>query len=147
MISCTKKFSFDAAHRIIDHEGKCKYLHGHCYVCEVTFASKELNEMGMVIDFGHIKDRLGKWIDKNLDHNLILAKEDRSLINSLKGVINQTIYIMDNTPTAENIALHILNDICPKLFVDEEAHCEKIRLYESATSYVEVWRKSTATPR
>lgn len=138
MIRCTKKFSFDAAHRLINHEGKCKYLHGHRYVCEVTFASKELNEMGMVIDFGHIKNRLGKWIDENLDHNLILAREDRALINNLKGAIDQTIYIMDETPTAENIALHILNDICPKLFANTDAYCEKIRLYESVNSYVEV---------
>ncbi|MEQ9115559.1 MAG: 6-carboxytetrahydropterin synthase [Rickettsiales bacterium] len=140
MIRCTKTISFDAAHRIIGHEGKCKFLHGHRYVCEVTFASPELNDMGMVIDFGHIKDRLGKWIDEHFDHNLILAKADINLIKSLKSTTEQTIYLMEKTPTAENMALHILNDICPTLFQDEKAYCEKIRLYESANSYVEVFR-------
>ncbi len=141
MIRCTKKFIFDAAHRIVGHEGKCKFLHGHRYECEVTFASKTLNEMGMVIDFGHIKEKLGTWIDDNLDHNLILAKNDIALIKQLKEGIDQSLYLMDNIPTAENIALHILNDICPKLFADEKAFCERIRLYESPTSYVEVYNK------
>lgn len=141
MIRCTKNFTFDAAHRIIGHEGKCKYLHGHRYICEITFAAKELNEMGMVIDFAHIKEKLGKWIDEHLDHNVILAKDDETLINSLTVAINQNIYILDKTPTAENIALHILHEICPSLFTNENAICEKIRLYESASSYVEVWSK------
>jgi len=142
MIRCTKTISFDAAHRIIGHEGRCKYLHGHRYDCQVTFVSERLNEMGMVIDFGHIKDKLGKWINENFDHNLILSKNDVQLIDSLKDNLDQRIYIMDKTPTAENMALHILHDICPKLFQNEKAYCEKIRLYESANSYVEVYRES-----
>lgn len=138
MIICTRRIEFDAAHRIMNHESKCKMLHGHRYVLEAGFMSKELDDLGRVIDFGIIKEILGKWVDDNLDHNTILFSKDVDLGNKISSVTQQKIYYMDSNPTAENIAQHILEDICPKLFANHDVKCTKIKLYETPNCSVEV---------
>ncbi len=44
MITCTRRIEFDAAHRILNHESKCKMLHGHRYAIEATFEAKNLDK-------------------------------------------------------------------------------------------------------
>ncbi len=138
MITCTRKIEFDAAHRIIKHESKCKMLHGHRYSLEATFTSKELDNLGRVIDFGVIKEVLGSWIDDNLDHNTILSVKDKILGDSITAQTNQKIYYILENPTAENIAKHIFEEICPKLFADKDVKCVAIRLYETPNCYSDV---------
>lgn len=138
MITCTRKIEFDAAHRIIKHESKCKMLHGHRYSLEATFAAKELDNLGRVIDFGVIKEVLGSWIDDNLDHNTILSIQDKILGESITQQTNQKIYYIDENPTAENIAKHIFEEICPKLFADKNVKCVAIRLFETPNCYSDV---------
>ena len=87
MMICTRKLEFDSAHRVMEHESKCKMLHGHRYVVEASFAAKELDEIGRIIDFGLIREILGKWIDDNLDHNAILW------LKILQQRIFQNIYL------------------------------------------------------
>ncbi len=137
-IYCSRRFTFDAGHRIIGHKGKCSFLHGHRYVCEATFAADQINELGMIIDFGTIKEQLGTWINENLDHNLILSNQDKSLARSVTNCTKQRIYTLHANPTSENIALHLLNEVCPKLFASIHVTCIKIKLYESENSFVEV---------
>lgn len=144
MITCTRRIEFDAAHRIINHESKCKMLHGHRYALEATFTTHESNEentlddLGRVIDFGVIKEVLGNWIDDNLDHNTILSIHDQNLGNQISAITKQTIYYMQENPTAENIAQHIFNDICPLLFEGKDVKCVKIKLYETPNCYTNV---------
>ncbi len=137
MISCTRRVVFDAAHRLINHESNCKYLHGHRYICEATFQAPALDVLGRVIDFGIIKTILGQWIDQNLDHNTILSKEDVKLAQAIEENTKRQVYFLDSTPTAENIALHIL-ETCHTLFKHHEVSCVKIRLYETENCYAEV---------
>lgn len=72
----TRRFEFDAGHRVLGHEGKCKHLHGHRYVAVFTISAEELDNLGRVIDFGEIKSKIGKWIEDNFDHNMILHPDD-----------------------------------------------------------------------
>ena len=138
MITCTRRIVFDAGHRICGHENLCKYLHGHRYVIEATFLAKEIDSLGRVIDFGVVKKILGKWVDENLDHTLILWKEDKELADSISKITQQTIYFLDKNPSAENIAIHLLHDVCPKLFTNGDVKCIKIKLHESENNFVEV---------
>ena len=64
MIECSRKIDFDAGHRVIGHKNKCKYLHGHRYTLEITAAALELDEIGMVADFGFLKKIRGRKIIK-----------------------------------------------------------------------------------
>ena len=137
MIRCTRKIAFDAAHRLINHEGNCKYLHGHRYICEATFEAPKIDNLGRVIDFAEIKRVLGNWIQNNLDHNTILSNQDLELANAIEKHTHKKVYFLDQNPTAENIALHIFQ-MCPILFKNHNVKCIKIRLYESENSHVEV---------
>lgn len=138
MITCTRRLEFDAAHRILNHESKCKYLHGHRYALEASFVANELDDLGRVIDFGVIREVLGDWIDSNLDHNTILCTKDKNLGDKITAETGQEIYYLDENPTAENIANHILKEICPKLFAQKDVKCVSIKLYETPNCSVNV---------
>ena len=138
MITCTRRIEFDAAHRILNHESKCKMLHGHRYALEASFLAKELDDLGRVIDFGIVREVLGTWIDENLDHNTILSIKDKKLGQKIAEETGQKIYYLESNPTAENIAKHILTEICPKLFANKNVKCVGVKLYETPNCYVEV---------
>jgi 6-pyruvoyltetrahydropterin/6-carboxytetrahydropterin synthase len=138
MITCTRRIEFDSAHRIIGHENKCKLLHGHRYVMEVTFVANSLDNLGRVIDFGDIKKILGSWVDENLDHNTILSINDKELGDKISQITGQKIYYMQQNPTAENIAKHILEDICPKIFPNHKIKCIAVNIHETPNCSAEV---------
>lgn len=138
MIECTRRIEFDAAHRVIGHENKCKYVHGHRYVLEITAESSSLNDLGMVVDFGQLKAVMKEWIDKNLDHNIILSREDEELGKFISSHTGQGVYYIDTNPTAENIALHIKDDVVPGLFKGEVFKISKLKLFETPNCYVVV---------
>lgn len=131
MISCTRRIEFDAAHRVLEHESKCKLLHGHRYVIEITFIDENLDKLGRVIDFGTVKDILGKWIDDNWDHNTIFNIRDKKLGDFIEATTGQQIYYLDENPTAENMAKHLFYDIVPKLFADFSSKVQSIKIFET----------------
>ena len=137
-ISCTRKIEFDAAHRVVGHENKCKYLHGHRYVLEVKFSASNLDKLGRVLDFGEIKDILKSWIDEHFDHTAILSEEDKVLGESISNYTNQKIYYLKANPTAENIAQHLFTEIIPSLFKGKNIQIEGVKLYETPNCYVNV---------
>jgi len=138
MIKCTRRIQFDAGHRVVGHQNKCNFLHGHRYVLEVTVASESLNNLGMVVDFSDMKNVIKNWIDDNFDHSLILYKSDKPIGEKISDWTGQKIYYMDHNPTAENIALHLKTEILPKLFINTSFSIDKIKLYETPNCFVEV---------
>jgi len=70
MFTLTKRFEFEAAHHLPKHKGKCKNLHGHSYKLEVTVRREdgELNNEGMVVDSGILKQVVNETIIERLDH-------------------------------------------------------------------------------
>jgi len=138
MIICTRRIEFDTAHRILNHESKCKMLHGHRYALEASFEAKDLDDLGRVIDFGEVRQILGLWIDENFDHNTILSRYDQKLGDKITAETGQKIFYLDETPTAENIAKYVFKEICPKLFAGKNVKCLAIKLYETPNCYVEV---------
>lgn len=139
MIECTRRIEFDTAHRVIGHQNKCKYLHGHRFVLEITASSRKgLDELGMVADFGLLKKIMKDWIDKNFDHNVILHCDDRELGEYISQYTGQSVFYLQNNPTAENIALHLGEDVIPMLFAGHDFAIVQIKLYESPNCYVEI---------
>lgn len=139
MISCTRKIQFDAAHRHMDHECKCKKLHGHRYMIEATFTAKDgLDALGRVIDFQQVKHILGTWINEHWDHNTLLDKDDRELGNCISSFTGQEIYYLPFSPTAENMAIYLFNEICPALFKDSDVTCTRLRVHETPNCYAEI---------
>ena len=137
-INAVRILKFDAGHRVVNHESKCRTLHGHEYKAHIYAESNELDCLGRVIDFSVIKEKIGSWIDENWDHNMILFKDDPDLekIKSCDGM--KQVFVLETNPTAENLALFLLKEICPKLLKDTGVVVSKIKLYETTNCYVEV---------
>lgn len=131
MITIKRRIEFEAAHRLIGHQGKCKYLHGHRYILEVNLSFAELDEMGMAIDFAVVKERLNGWINDNWDHNVILDKRDQSLIGYINQETGQNVYVMNVNPTAENMALYLKNQVIPRLFKEFAIKEVSVILFET----------------
>ncbi|THE09288.1 6-carboxytetrahydropterin synthase QueD [Bacillus timonensis] len=122
----SKEFTFDAAHHLHCYEGKCKNLHGHTY--KVVFGiSGFVNEIGLVIDFGDIKEFWKQEIETYLDHRYL----------------NETLPKMNTT--AENMVVWIYEKMKESLNKRSEKYndlrVEFVRLYETPTSYAEVRRE------
>ncbi|MBI4346428.1 MAG: 6-carboxytetrahydropterin synthase [Elusimicrobia bacterium] len=104
--SVTRLIGFCYGHRLLGYAGKCRFLHGHNGLVEVTVSSRRLDRLGMVMDFAEIKERLQRWIDAELDHRMILNEKD-----PIAGELErrgEPLVLLKGNPTAENIARHIL---------------------------------------
>ncbi|MGP0069073.1 MAG: 6-pyruvoyl trahydropterin synthase family protein [Isosphaeraceae bacterium] len=102
MYRVTREIEFCYGHRLLNYDGKCRHLHGHNGRAVITLQGPGLDRCGMLVDFGEIKQKVQEWIDENLDHNLLLCREDPLLPVLLAH--DERVFVMDDNPTAENIA-------------------------------------------
>ncbi|MBT4013119.1 MAG: 6-carboxytetrahydropterin synthase [Planctomycetaceae bacterium] len=102
MFSVTREIDFCYGHRLLNYDGKCKHLHGHNGRAVITIAAETLDQRGMVVDFKDVKMVVARWIDDNLDHRMILHRDD-PVVETLQGM-QEPLYLVDENPTAENIA-------------------------------------------
>lgn len=102
MFRVTREIHFCYGHRLLNYHGKCRHLHGHNGRAIVVLEAAELDALGMVVDFSLIKARLGAWIDENLDHQMILHRDDPAL--PFLRQQGEPVCVVDVNPTAENIA-------------------------------------------
>lgn len=98
----TRQIFFCYGHRLRDYTGPCKNLHGHNGKIEIELSSKHLDRKGMVADFIEIGRTVKTWVDKTLDHKLLLRQDD-PLLPMLKEQ-GEPFFIMEQNPTAEHIA-------------------------------------------
>ncbi|MBT2755520.1 6-carboxytetrahydropterin synthase QueD [Mesobacillus foraminis] len=124
----SKEFTFDSAHHLHAYEGKCKNLHGHTY--RVIFGlSGFVDDRGLMIDFGEIKEIWKSEIEVYLDHRYL----------------NETLPPMNTT--AENMVVWIYEKMAEALQSGDRgqkydgARVEFVRLYETPTSYAEARRE------
>jgi 6-pyruvoyltetrahydropterin/6-carboxytetrahydropterin synthase len=123
----TKVIEFSYGHRLLDHKGKCRYLHGHNGMVEVDIESDAVDAMGMVVDFGDVNGTVKAWIDGNLDHKMLLCDADPCV--SILQAAGEPIYLMRENPTAENIAKLIW-----QAARDQGMPLTEVRVWETSTS-------------
>ena len=102
MYSVTKKIDLCYGHRLLDYDGICKHPHGHNAVAEIEVRTDTLDGRNMVCDFSDIKRVVKGWIDANLDHQMILRRDD-PLVAPLQQ-LGEPIFLVDSNPTVELIA-------------------------------------------
>ena len=102
MYSVTKRIDFCYGHRLLDYDGICKHPHGHNAVAEIEIRADTLDKRNMVADFSDIKRVVKNWVDRELDHKMILRHDD-PLVKLLQG-LGEPIYVVDSNPTVERIA-------------------------------------------
>lgn len=73
MYRVTLKDTFSSAHSLWDDEGKFEDLHGHDFKVEVDLERRDLDEIGVVIDFLDVKRKL----------KTILARLENTFLNEL----------------------------------------------------------------
>ncbi|MET0109746.1 MAG: 6-carboxytetrahydropterin synthase [Candidatus Thiodiazotropha sp.] len=109
MFSVTKEIHFCYGHRLLNHQGKCRHLHGHNAKAVIRLEAEQLDPLGMVCDFSDIGDYAKNWIDQTLDHTMLLHSDDPVL--PLLRQAGESVYVMDTNPTAENIARLIFEHV------------------------------------
>lgn len=118
MFRLEKEFRFEAAHRLPNHEGKCRRLHGHSYRVMITLEKGQLfcdgPRTGMVVDFDDVTVVVEPILRDYLDHHYL----------------NDTLGFEDTT--SENIACWIYNQVKPFL-----PDVVSVRVSETCTSAVE----------
>jgi 6-pyruvoyltetrahydropterin/6-carboxytetrahydropterin synthase len=135
MLSITKIFSFESAHRISTYEGACSQIHGHSYLLHVTVTGNELEE-DMLLDFKILRKIVREEVIDRLDHSLILKDTETHRRDFQQ--IGQKILWMEYEPTAERMLLWMRDRIVPKLPL--KVALESLNLYETATCYA-TWNR------
>ena len=77
-----------------------------------------MDRIGRVIDFGVLKQLVGTWIDEHWDHGFLIWDIDAQACSALVSLGQQKVYLMPYNPTAENMARHLLEHICPEVLRD-----------------------------
>ncbi len=115
MWTLEKEFSFEAAHRLPDHDGKCRRLHGHSFRGRLYLEDYELitqgPKQGMVVDFYDVSQAIKPLLEDKLDH---------WHLNQSTGLKN---------PTSEELARWIYEQLKEKL-----PQLVAVRVEETCTS-------------
>lgn len=138
MLKVAKEFSFDMAHLLDGHDGKCQNLHGHTYKLQVIVSGETENngaKKGMVIDFADLKRAVNELIISPMDHAFIYdqSSERETKIAQLLQQLNPKTFALPMRSTAENLAQFIFQ----RLQENVGFHLHSIRLWETPTSFAE----------
>jgi len=130
MYLVTKRIDFCYGHRLLDYDGICKHPHGHNAVVEVDVRTDRLDARNMVADFSDIKRIVKGWIDRELDHKMILRHDD-PLVAPLEK-LGEPIYKLDSNPTVERIAKLVFDKS-----LEQGLPVVAVRIWETPTSFAE----------
>ena len=128
MYSVTKRIDFCYGHRLLEYDGICKHPHGHNAVAEVEVRAKSLDAREMVCDFSEIKRVIKGWIDRELDHKMILRHDD-PLLAPLQQ-LGEPVFVVDHNPTVEHIAQLIFDQA-----KDQGFPVVRVTVWETPTSF------------
>jgi 6-pyruvoyltetrahydropterin/6-carboxytetrahydropterin synthase len=128
-----KEFRWEMGHRLPEHFGLCKNIHGHSYKMIVEFEGN-LNKQGMVIDYYDVEKIIAPIIEK-LDHSFMVNKNDGLMIEFLEKMKSKNV-IVDFESTAENISFYLLSEI-KKASLPPNVHSVRVRVYETEFDYAE----------
>jgi 6-pyruvoyltetrahydropterin/6-carboxytetrahydropterin synthase len=130
MYSVTKHIDFCYGHRLLEYDGICRHPHGHNALAEIEVRTDSLDRRNMVCDFSDIKRIVKSWIDRELDHKMVLRHDD-PLVTALQQ-LGEPVYVTDSNPTVERIA---------KLIFDYAAEqglpVVRVKVWETPTSFAE----------
>lgn len=128
MYRIARSISFCYGHRLLGHAGKCRHLHGHNARAVITLEDDALDEQGMLVDFQELRDAVESWIDDELDHTMILWRDD-PLVPLLRQA-GERILVVDWNPTAELLARMIFERVVAAGYPVRD-----VTLWETETCY------------
>lgn len=128
-----KEFRWEMGHRLPEHFGLCKNIHGHSYKMIVEFEG-ELDQNQMVIDYYDVEKIINPIIQR-LDHSFMVNENDNVVLDFLEKMNSKKV-IVDFNSTAENICTYLLNEI-KKTALPKNISSVKVRVYETQFEYAE----------
>jgi 6-pyruvoyltetrahydropterin/6-carboxytetrahydropterin synthase len=133
IMKIAKEFNWEMGHRLPEHFGKCKNIHGHSYKMMVELDG-DLNENGMVMDYYDLKKIINPIVE-NLDHAFMVYVEDIHVIEFLEKIKSKKV-IVNFESTVENITRYFLSEIIKK-DLPVNIHNIKVRVCETPDDYAE----------
>lgn len=151
--TASRYHDISTGHRVVGHENKCRHLHGHNYRIHFHCSADKLDNIGRVIDFGVIKERLCMWVENNWDHKFLHWKEDPLFIalqdiNSsdwnhgfgfdhpitaaLDDILDGSLVPTPFNPTAENMAQYLVEVVGPQQLAGTGVVLDKVVIEETA---------------
>ena len=107
---------FAAAHRLENFKGKCESLHGHNWKVEVFLGGQDLDETGLLMDFGEVKART-KEVLEEIDHKYL----------------NELAAFQDRNPSSENLAAFLFERL-GAIFNRDRVKVRRVNVWESDSS-------------
>ena len=117
------KTHFSAAHQLIGYPGDCAKIHGHNWIIEVFVKCKELNDIGIGIDFREIKQAV-KGVVKDLDHTNL----------------SELPFFENKNPSSEIIAKYLYREIGAELN-SKTVKISKIKVSETPGAGAFYWEE------
>lgn len=108
MMKIAKEFNWEMGHRLPEHFGKCRNIHGHSYKMMVELDG-ELDANGMVMDYYDLKKIINPIIE-NLDHAFMVNENDEPVVEFLEKLNSKKVSVKFDS-TVENITRYFLNEI------------------------------------
>jgi 6-pyruvoyltetrahydropterin/6-carboxytetrahydropterin synthase len=145
----TRFITFDMAHRLPNHCGRCSNIHGHTWKIGLTVEGTSNaigSSEGMVFDYKDLKQWLMEVVDKNFDHSLTLYYDDPYVLDivnmyGIKEQFDSDMQWLDNVSDSElsviNYPEHRFN-ICSFIPTSENlASYFKYEFKQRSFSYLE----------
>ncbi len=140
----TRRLEFDAGHRIPDHQSQCRHLHGHRYAIEITLSGDIIeangkSNNGMVMDFSEIKSLAKTHLVDTWDHAFLVYRGDRAIVDFLASLPGHKTVLLDNIPTAENLAALAFVTLAEayKDSYGNHLRLERVRLFETPNCWAD----------
>ena len=121
MFEVTVEKMFSAGHALRGYRGKCENPHGHNYKVRLTLRGPELDNIGLLFDFIHLKAILNE-ISERLDHQFM----------------NDVPPFTELNPSAENLAQYFYQETEKRLTAQQPENGVRI-------ASVTVWETDTTT--
>jgi 6-pyruvoyltetrahydropterin/6-carboxytetrahydropterin synthase len=136
MFTITKEIYFCYGHRLMNHSGKCRHLHGHSVKAAISITHENLDQQNsMVCDFSDVKECVESFVNTQLDHNFLLHKDDPIIPALIEN--NERFLALDEHPTAEVLSKMIFEHLKQNGFAVTE-----VALWETASACASYREKS-----
>lgn len=135
----TRKIGIDYGHTLPNHFSFCSQIHGHRGTIEMTVEGPiqdEGSSEGMVMDFHFLKEALMEEVHDVLDHEFAVWEEDTGTLEYIKERNNDPV-ILEDPPTAENLAKWAYNRIQDSDHIPEDCELVRIRWQETPNNWAD----------
>ena len=113
------EISFSASHSLRGYNGECSRIHGHNWILRVYYEFEELNDIGLTIDYGQLRESVERVVCSKFDHQHINNIPPFDRIN----------------PTSENLAREIFR-LCREQVRVDGGKLVEVELWETSRDMV-----------